>query len=112
MPTSSITRHNDTCGNPLLSELLGYDVAYRKATKLVTKDQPFLSFYRSADEIELDHPETAKAASDDPHAMYIVAPDSAIQSFSLIKRVALPNKLGDLPKNALRKALGTLLDNA
>ena len=104
--------HDDDEGNTLLSELLSYNVAYRTAKKKTTAEHPFMAFYNTADEIEMEFHGSAKQANDSTNALYIVAPDNPIQSFSLIARKEVPNSLGELPKDALRRALGTLLDKA
>lgn len=98
-------------GNSLVNELLKYNAAYVEAEETVTEANPFLTYF-AGDELSLEFPTSLRAASDDHRALYIVAPDNPIESFSLIARKVIPNTLSKLPKEALRKALGTLLDNA
>jgi len=98
-------------GNSLVNELLKYNAAYTEAEETVTEANPFLTYY-GGDQIELAFPSSLRDASNDHRALYIVAPDNPIESFSLIARKVIPNTLGKLSKSALRQALGTLLDNA
>lgn len=98
-------------GNTLVNELIQYKQAYIKAEEGVSEENPFLTYYGGGNQIELAFP-TLKDASADPHSLYIVAPDDPMQSFSLIARKTIPNKLAELPNDQLRRALGTLLDNA
>lgn len=98
-------------GNSLVNELLKYNVAYDEAVETVTEANPFLTYY-GGDQIEMTFPGSLREASDQHRSLYIVAPDNPIESFSLIARKVIPNTLASLPKSALRKALGTLLDNA
>jgi hypothetical protein len=98
-------------GNSLVNELLKYNEAYVKAEEHVTEANPFLMYF-AGDKTEVDFPGSLREAADDHRSLYIVAPDNPIESFSLIKRKTVPNTLASLPKSALRRALGTLLDNA
>jgi hypothetical protein len=98
-------------GNSLVNELLKYNAAYAEAAEGVTEKNPFLTYY-AGDTLSVEFPDSLQEASDDHRSLYIVAPDNPIESFSLIARKVIPNTLGKLPKDALRKALGTLLDNA
>jgi hypothetical protein len=99
-------------GNSLVNELLKYNVAYDEAVETVTEDNPFLTYYGGSEQIEMTFPGSLRQAADQHRSLYIVAPDNPIESFSLIARKVIPNTLASLPKSALRKALGTLLDNA
>lgn len=99
-------------GNTLVAALLAHKEVYKVAKKETSEKNPFFTYYRGSEGVELDFPGSLKAARDETQALYIVAPDNPIQSFSLIQRKALPNTLGTLPNSDLRRALGTLLDNA
>lgn len=98
-------------GNTLVNELIQYKQAYVKAEDTVSEDNPFLTYYGGGNQIELAFPSLSDATSEH-NSLYIVAPDDPMQSFSLIARKVVPNKLGELSKDHLRRVLGTLLDNA
>jgi hypothetical protein len=114
MLTSNTTQVNtfDDCGNSLLAELAAQSKAYKEAKKAVTEENPFLTYFNGGNSIELGVGKTLQATYDEPSALYIVAPDSEIETFSMIQRKPVSNRLGDLSGSSLRRALGTLLDNA
>jgi hypothetical protein len=99
-------------GNTLVAELLAHKQAHTDAVKHTSKANPFLTYYKTSDGIELTYPGSLRAAKDETLPLYIVAKENPIQSFSLIARKVIPNTLGSLSKNELRNALGSLLDNA
>jgi hypothetical protein len=99
--------------NTLVSELLTYGKAYAKAKETTSEENPFLQYTQGGSSQTLrffDDPKGAK--ENQSQALYIVAPDNPLETFSLIKRKVVKNDLKDLPKDILRQALGTLLDNA
>lgn len=99
--------------NTLVSELLAYGQAYNKAKEKTSEENPFLQYTKGGSTQSLrffDSPENAK--DDQSQALYIVAPDNPLETFSLIKRKVVKNGLKNLPKDIMRQALGTLLDNA
>lgn len=114
MPISNvIAPAKDDSGNTLVAELLAHKKAYKVAAKKTSEANPFLRYYKHGDGVELSFSESLRAVADDETSpLYIVAKDNPIQSFSLIARKTLPNKLGTLSDRELRSALGTLLDNA
>jgi hypothetical protein len=99
--------------NTLVSELLAYGQAYNKAKEKTSEENPFLQYNGGGSTQTLtffDSPTAAKKNAS--QALYIVAPDNPMETFSLIKRKVVKNDLRDLPKDIMRQALGTLLDNA